>query len=780
MTEPQRHLIRLGGSPWSLWRLSAVRSSGFPVECLAAITDDELADVTEQETGTGPPSAEYRRRYLDSFANTTDHLARLGQDPRFREALLWQSPHLLGTCVDKIAPGTPDRLPGSKQRQRLLTTAAYLQRYVAKNDSIGFFGPVGWARWTARPEAVSTSVGRDLLARRTVYFEAWAVDAVAQVLSRDPDLLPWLRPALAPHHARAADDLLLEPTGRPVPLDELETALVARCDGRRSVREISAEVVSPALTNDAVVAAFVALADRGVISLGLDVPVSTWPEEHLRTLLGGLAESPARANALARLTALTDARDEVAAAAGDTGRLAHALSALDSAFERIAGRAPTRRPGQNYAGRTPVYEDAVRDVDIELGGALHDALAEPLALLLHSARWLANATAEAYRTRFDAVFDRLRARTGADEVPLALFYGAATPDLVFSFREPPAPVAEVLAEFQRRWRKILELPSEVDSHRVASAEIADAVTELFACSGPQWSAAVHHSPDVMIAADSQEAINRGDFVAVLGELHVATNTLASRLFVEQSPDPGWLLRADEHDHGGRRVVVVPAKASSQVNSRTYPAALVSPEHTYWAMHPDAAITPPGTLPAGALRVLRQGNALVVRDVVSGRVFDLLEVFGEILSGTVMNSFELVPPGRHRPRVTIDTLVVSRETWAFDSTDLSWPHLLDGTERFRQAWRWHRDQGLPRRCFYRVAVEDKPLYVDFASVVLVDLLARAVRRADGHTRAIVFSEPLPDFRQTWLRDGQDRRYTCELRLVAVDPAVADRRENAQST
>jgi hypothetical protein len=60
-------------------------------------------------------------------------------------------------------------------------------------------------------------------------------------------------------------------------------------------------------------------------------------------------------------------------------------------------------------------------------------------------------------------------------------------------------------------------------------------------------------------------------------------------------------------------------------------------------------------------------------------------------------------------------------------------------------------------------ETKPAYVDFESPVFVDLLAKYLRGASAAT----ISEMLPDLEAAWLVDAAGERYTCELRIVAVD-------------
>ncbi|HEY3873472.1 MAG TPA: hypothetical protein VGM10_34260, partial [Actinocrinis sp.] len=66
-------------------------------------------------------------------------------------------------------------------------------------------------------------------------------------------------------------------------------------------------------------------------------------------------------------------------------------------------------------------------------------------------------------------------------------------------------------------------------------------------------------------------------------------------------------------------------------------------------------------------------------------------------------------------------------------------------------------------------EPRPFYVDLSSPVYVNILAKAIRRLARNDPGgqLTFSEMLPTPEQTWLTDDRGRRYTSELRLVAVD-------------
>jgi hypothetical protein len=99
---------------WALWRDFAVRSTGFPVAGLEVF---------------GAP-------------DESERLAEVARDPAFREAVAWQSRMSLASAVDKHASGRRES-PG-RVRRREEVIASYWQRYCSKNDTIGFFGPLGW------------------------------------------------------------------------------------------------------------------------------------------------------------------------------------------------------------------------------------------------------------------------------------------------------------------------------------------------------------------------------------------------------------------------------------------------------------------------------------------------------------------------------------------------------------------------------------------------------------------------------------------------------------
>jgi hypothetical protein len=274
----------------------------------------------------------------------------------------------------------------------------------------------------------------------------------------------------------------------------------------------------------------------------------------------------------------------------------------------------------------------------------------------------------------------------------------------------------------------------------------------------------------MLAAPSLDAVPDGDFLFVLGEMHLAFNTVESRAFVDQSSDRAKLLRMTEESAGPNRMVVVPPREWPSTTRTAPPSALLSPRFTYWAPgSADVSDLPEAPIPVSALSVRARGADLVVHDLAGDRSWPLLEVIGDYLSLVTANAFRLVPPcGRHSPRITVGRLVIARETWRIPTRRCDWVHQLDERSRYLQMRAWVARHGLPRRVFCSAPVEMKPIFVDFTSPTLTTSLAAAIRRTERSDpeAEIVFSEMLPDVEECWLRDAEGERYTSELRMVVT--------------
>ncbi|WP_250293691.1 lantibiotic dehydratase, partial [Streptomyces atroolivaceus] len=434
---------------------------------------------------------------------------------------------------------------------------------------------------------------------------------------------------------------------------------------------------------------------------------------------------------------------------------------------RITDTASQRAKGTRTApNRSLVYSDTRRSATARVGAGVLDAMA-PLEPLMNSAAWLMSQLAAQVEHRAEEVFEELAAPGGVgEEVDLAEFWFACMPIL---HGAAVTDAEEVLAEFQRRWARIISVPEDSRRVHVTHSAIAERAAEEFPPAAPGWTASRYISPDVMIAARDAGSVDDGDFELVLGELHLATNTMGASLFVSQHPRPAELLELTGRDFPGPRLLpLLPKEHTSRLSVRVR-NVLVRPEDYYIALreltadpHRDRTV-----LSADARVTRRRGRLTAL--LPDGSEFAVTDVFGHVLTTLAMDMFRLLPDADHVPRLTVDKLVVSRESWRFTGGDLDFAGEKSEARRYVRARNWRSGLGLPRHVFVVSPAEPRPFYVDFDAPVYVNILAKAARRLarKDPLAKLTVTEMLPTPEHAWLTDDQGNAYTSELRFVAVD-------------
>jgi len=813
------HLVPLPGTDWRLWREAVLRTAGFPVDGLdrftaptcAAAADALLASQPNRpsraaDTDSAPAAGTGSGRAADTDSGPADQgsfevayaaaaragsrdAAQIAADPLFREAVTWQNTNMLPT-LDGLVRGGPDAPRNSVRRRRESAVLRYWQRYCAKNDTVGFFGPVTWVTLDPAEPGVDARPGAGLLRSRRVFFEHWALGAYADRLAADPAIRRWLPPAPQPHLVLDGRSLR-RPVRPPVALSAAEAALLAGCDGRRpAVDVVAAALARPGTglrTAEDALDLLADLADRELVRWGVDVPIRTTAEDVLRGALAAIGDPATRRQALAGLDRLATARDAVAAAAGQPDALGAALQRLDAEFAAVTGAAPRRRPGQTYAGRTPCVEETVRDLDVTVGRAVLTGLAAPLDLVLQAARWVAAATGQAYLDAFGGCFDELAAELGSDQVPLDQLWFLAQGMLLAT---GPRPVDPVAADFAARWARLFgldRLPPGTRAVSLRAADLAGAAAAVFPAAPPRWAAARFHSPDLHLCAGTAADFERGEFLAVLGEMHAGYPTLDAGALVACHPDADRLRRDLATDLGtGRLLPLFPADWPRW--SQRTAGCLDGPGDALLGFGPAPGGDPDRLVPITAVTVSRVAGELVAT-AAGGRRWPLLEAFADVIALQTIDAMKGAATGPHTPRVTVDRLVIARETWRTTATgtglaepaagpaagSATGPAVAGSDERagYLAARRWRRDLGLPDRVFVRIATEPKPFYTDLTSPQHVTALRAALRaglRAGGDP-AVTVTELLPGPEHAWVPDAAGRRYSAELRLQVRDPLAA---------
>jgi hypothetical protein len=762
------HLVDLpGATRWCLWKWAAVRSAGFPLSDLAALSAPALAVAGDQIDPSAPAPVAFAAAYESEATRAREAARALIGSPRYLEALTWQN---RGVLTGSLGSFLRAAKANARDRKRELVAAAYLQRYAAKNDSIGFFGPWGWATLDAGARS-RLQPGAALLAGRQVLYEYWALDLVARSLSADPALRRWLPPRRHPAICLGPDRRVRDRQGEWRAVPAAVMLLLRAMDGRRSGDELAAWAAALPEADlpdrEAALRLLDQIVEQGWALWTLELPTHVEPParcldqvHHLRARLAGLGDPELRAGALATLDRLERDRAQVAAAAGDPTALDAAIGALETTFSDITRAAASRNAGKMYAARTIFFEDCVRDLSLVLGQPFLEALAAPLAAVLLSARWYTWQIGTRFQSLVRAVFEEVRGPAG--RVPYLDFWRRLEVDLDHQGALVRI-VDAVVAELTARWAEIVGPFTGSAPVTLPAEEVLRRAAATFSAPCPGWPTARFHSPDVMIAAPGPSALADGPFTLVLGELHAGWNTLAKPLTFQLHPSPEALVRALELDLPMSRVMR-PEPWDSPFTVRAGNCSFSEQDFQLASGRTPSNRPPDRTLATGELAVEEIDGRVMITAPDRGLVFEPTLFFEEHLRRRSVARFKLLPDAPVRPRLSFGQVCVSRASWSFPGTALaSWDE-VHGPERFLAVRRWASRHGLPARVFARVAEERKPYYIDLESVPLVELLAKLVRG----TSHLTMTEMLPGADQLWLVDAQGAAYTSELRLAAVDP------------
>lgn len=781
-------VVRLPGNRWTMWAWASLRGAGFPVADVLRLSSPQCARLAVQllqararRSGSAGGGAGGRESPTAALAALTEAFAAemrrikgalrdVAADHMFREAVIWQNRRAFrNSLVPLAAAGVDDT--SSETRKRELLVTSYLQRYCVKNDTIGYFGPVGWVRFTDGPQALAITCGPSIIAERNSYFEGWCLDTLARMFDNDARLRPWNIPRLQPFVRLDGAQLVMgSRVVRECTPDQVR--LLQACDGERNAQTIARDLRARGsvsfLTSTAVYDLLEQWRQAGYVVWTFEGARELHPERTLRRRLACIDEPALRDEALRAVDEIDACGRGVREAAGRGDALDGAIERLESTFNRITGVAATRREGETYAARTLIYEECRRDTDVEMGASVVARLGPPLSLILQSLRWALHEIARRQAIEFRRAFDELTGVGPTRPINLAIYLSKLS--LVVTARTGLSTIGtEVRSLLQQRWAEVLQPPPA--AHRLTYRSRALRASALAAFAAPEelpttWARTV--SPDVMIDAPSHDAFERGDYQLVLGEIH-AVNTMQQPVFLDQHPRREALLRSLDLDYPRPRVMWIDPKdvASHRVHFMTRPN-----DYAYLANREPSPAPPERTLRTADMEVVDEAGALFVQTRDGRRRFSCMEFFGCLMTRGNVNLFDVLPHAAHRPRVTIDDVVVCREQWQLPVREMKFATLGNDLDRFVECRRWASQHELPPYVFVKLPDERKPSYVDLESPVFVDLFAKAVRGAQRADAASVVSmtEMLPAHGGTWLTDAQGRRYTSELRIVAVAPDV----------
>lgn len=811
--------LALPGGRWHLWTSVALRGAGFPValvevlcsEPAARLADaylDRQKDVAARQSATrlalldrlksaGPEERAELRRWKHKLKQGTLCIDALGrpdaalvaaisgrdaaraafaeayahdeaslesrtraqlQNERLCAAALWQNHRSFDGAKRRLNQPSG---PAVRRRAAENFVAMLIQRYAVKNDSIGFFGPVGWARINDVP-VILEHVHGPLIAHREVFFEEWCIDELARHFNRDPEMRRWLTPRLRSGIWLHGEEVRLPMLGNSA-VSEAQLQLLRLCNGNNTATAISAAVMElaapPYRSEESVFEALLQLEARGILSWKCEVAPQLYPERALAAQIDRVENVTLRTRCLVALQKFTAARDRVARCAERPPDLLASLDELDRVFVEVTGAAPTRRAGETYAARGLLYEDCRRGGEVILGAPFFDRIGPALSLVLDGARWAAAELSESVRSHLRRHHAALQMGGDCQVIDGHAFFTSAASSLA----EALPPMLDALSRrYQANWLSILEPHQSERVVQRRSADVIDTAKALFATTSTPWADARYFSPDVLVASPGIEAFRRGAFHCVLGEIHCA-NTLVRSALLTQHPDPASLVEALEIESRGETIVSA-QKPKGESLARLHVA---SPAGWWRYEHGRGLANEPRgrSAPAAMMAAIDDGHSIRMRARDGTLEFDALDLFSRWLSTAVqpvLSNYLMAAP--HARRVTIDELTISRERWRLAPAQLPFLSELSRDSTFLAVRAWRREWGMPRQLFYKAPDETKPCYLDLDSPIYVRLFAKTMSRQAPHA-TIRIEEMLPLPSESWLEDADGAHYTSEFRFAA---------------
>lgn len=757
-TPDLRTLHPYGKHGWMTWKSGLLRSTGFPAEGLDHLATPSLLLAADDALSKRIDEKTFTKAYEEASSRTSAEITRIAGDPHLAIALGWQNPPLLRMVKKLRIPA--DQL-NSSRRSMERRLAMYWQRYCGKADTIGSFGPFAWVGISGNQGFGKFRHGPELTTISHPSFEAWMVAELGTWITAREGVAEWLPVTLEPMlHLDESRSIIIIPGKPPLRLRPEEVAVLRLADGSRPSREIVFETAReiPEKTVWKILEKFFR---KRILTRGPAIPISVDAWHILRNRVAGIGDEPLREE----LDEILD-RFEILltkiGAAKDEDELVAALSQLDTQFLETTGRQPTREAGNMYAGRTLCYFDACRDVEWEFGTGILESIDDALSLLLRSADWFAARLYDGY----SKALSNLALQLSSPNHPLRLSE-MWVPSLSLFWGEEAVPLRKAVTDLSRRWASILDQFAADDSGRreLRSAELATAVTAAFPEVRVPAGLGIH-SPDLQFVADSPEALSRGEFVAVLGELHACLASLDVPAVEWTVPDGS--IRENINDTLGLERLVPLFPESWRRNTGRMVTATSGSQDQLLGFTRAVSRDRSQVWPMASLEVVEgsEGFELLCPD---GRHLPLTQAWIVPISLVAADAFKVGLGGAHTPRLSIDRLILFRETWR-PTTDGIGIHTRRRKEADYLAVRsWQKKHGLPDEVFVKFADEVKPTYLHFGSVPLVASFISNVRQQrtrPNEDHHIVISECLPRPQESWLMDQRGNRYVSEVRLQMV--------------
>ncbi len=686
-----------------------------------------------------------------------------------------------------LALGAP-ALRNSQARKRERHLLLYLQRLAAKNDTFSEFGPVAWLRATPDGATLRFEAVCGIL-RRDVFWERWVAHALAAAIKADAEAFSEFKPRLNPNGAFVGTEFVLSESSETMTLTPEQGMVLAQCDGNTRVRDFSACCGSPHLTllprgeedqplcppgsasGNSALSTIRNFVSKKILVAEMEVPaMEPFAFQVLHRDIEDWADGPARQRWLPIVTAMSEIPRRFAAAV-DAREREHILA---DARQQLAGFGAQRDSAGRalYAAVNPIAEECSRECAFEISEKLLDEVvteAEPwIDFWRDSYAFIAARVAANLRS----LLQKAPAKSGAIPLPAFLrFCEAAKIPLTGPGLVGMAHIA--FQEVKALLRERLRLHAARAEYELTVEDCAVVRNTL---DYPKFDEFTYPSADLQLAAESVEAVNRGEYRWIIGELHPAAAALHHCMYWSCPDKPAFsrALQSMIHDKPIPHFGFFAADFTAHTTVRVFDAL---PEHAVF-LSPQRANPNWRYVAPAEVEVFIDNDGDVALRRKSGEYLGSFARNWVIPLGFHPFLFTIAP---HTPRLRCGKVIVQRRAWSVSAEELGDGNfsglsrdLVIAVERLRATKDWPRfiyirpsEQALRRSGAENRDKDTKPVFIDLESYLFLEIFHRWLTKAGE----LEVTEMLPAPDELLWREADGRR-TFELRTL-----ICPRAENS---
>jgi hypothetical protein len=679
------------------------------------------------------------------------------QDPRFLEAVFLSSPSSHDGLSRYLKQWQNDQMPkwNSDARSKERMIFAYLQRFCSKNDTASFFGPVNYGRFDGTTASAVQRAFREeyRLGRRRVFVAHWVVKELAKKIAMEAEVLPHLKPRANPLvRSLGGNKFFFHGINRSFSMQEQQARLFQAIDGAKTVREVADELE---LGSSEAVTILQDLAKKRLVDL--DLVLSPFQVDALVELRDRLLQLPTevRATWLDLIDRIEESRVELENT--PYPKRVHAWENVETWLAKLFGREMRRKDGGLYADRTALYEDCAGTIaELTIGGSLYQALTGSMQTVID----LLMAVAVCKWLDHQEVGKQIYVKMSQTQSVVRYI------DMIPRMDQTQSELSntrELLSRLEERLR------SRLTEQEGPLSLSQDDVRELLQPYEEQIQEVLTYlkmslpSPDIMVAADSAEAVERGEFQLILGELHDDCSTIFDGFMAYFHEDPQTLrarldARIRATSHADRMASVVTERRNKHVTPEL-PGLSILLSST--SGKEQEQVVPIHELEVreveGRLCLWAKGQPIItypgdLHSVAHG-CFSLPCV--------VPIDFQADQTSRdvhHMKRIVVDGVVVQRERWRVAAKTLEIDTRVGkGFGLYVHFKRKQSELGLPDQFYVKWGKGEKPILVDLRIPWSLEWLQRVTEQSDS----LLISEMYPGPNDLWWRDDIGT-HTFELR------------------